>query len=228
MKIDCAKGVILLADTSFDNRNLNEKVYIYLRNKIIHNELPPGTRIHYDELIEELGVSKTPLRDALNRLQQDGLIEIRPRSGTFVKVPNAKDIEDMFEVRKALERQAVALAMKHMKKEDIFQLYEQLNNVEQAIAKRQFHIFFSSDRNLHQTIIDCSRNQRLSQIMYSLEAQIAWIAVITAKNHERPHLANEMHKQILKAMLDGKVELAQHLMEEHIEQVKNSALSDFS
>ncbi|MFP3416461.1 GntR family transcriptional regulator, partial [Bacillus sp. SIMBA_074] len=78
-------------------------VYLYLRDKIVHNNLKPGSRIDYDELMAELGVSRTPVRDALNRLQIDNLIEVRPRSGTFVSTPNKKAIEDLYNVRKPLE-----------------------------------------------------------------------------------------------------------------------------
>jgi DNA-binding GntR family transcriptional regulator len=178
--------------------------------------------------VEELGVSKTPLRDALYRLQQDGLIEVRPRSGTFVSTPNAKDVEEIFDVRKALERQAVYLAMKNISKEIIQKLLQTVYVAEKAINNKDFQVFFESDRELHKTLIINSKNERLTKIMQALEAQITWVGVIIAKSSERPLQANKMHEQILKVMFNSDVDLAQNLMEKHIEEVKQITLKDFS
>ncbi|HLO11710.1 MAG TPA: GntR family transcriptional regulator, partial [Pseudoneobacillus sp.] len=82
----------------FDNLNLNERVYVHLREKIINNVLKPGSKIEYEQLMVELGISRTPLRDALNRLQHDKLIEIKPRSGTYVGIPTPKDIQEVYDV----------------------------------------------------------------------------------------------------------------------------------
>jgi GntR family transcriptional regulator, rspAB operon transcriptional repressor len=212
---------------AFDNRNLNEKIYFYLRNKIVNNELKPGTRIDYNDIANELGVSKTPLRDALQLLQKDGLIEVKSRSGTFVSQLTVKDIEEIFEVRKALERQAVNLAIANISKQNLEQIYQNVVEVDKDIDAGNFNSFFQSDRNFHKTIITCSKNNRLIQMMDSLEAQITWIGVLIAKSQERPRQANSEHKEILNALLKSDIILAQNLMEDHIDQIKQMTLKDF-
>jgi DNA-binding GntR family transcriptional regulator len=213
---------------TFDNLNLHERVYLYLRDKIVHNNLKPGSRIDYDELMAELGVSRTPLRDALNRLQLDNLIEVRPRSGTFVSTPNRKDIEDIYNVRKPLESTAVELAATFIPQDCYRQLMEEAEHAEKELKKGKIESFFVSDRNLHRTINSYSNNSRLITIMDSLEVQIKWFGIIMTKNFDRPYRAIEMHKNIVTAMQDGKIDEAKRTMEQHIEEVKKDILSDFS
>ncbi|WP_047153874.1 GntR family transcriptional regulator [Aneurinibacillus tyrosinisolvens] len=214
--------------TAFDNRNLNERTYLYLRDKIFRNELEPGARINYEELIEELGVSRTPLRDALNRLQQDGLIEVKPRSGTFVSTPKPKDIEEIYDLRKGLESLAIELAVPRIPKHILEQLLNEMREIEMEIQKGNMPLFFQSDRKLHRTIIQYSGNQRLISFMETLEVQIKWFGIIMTKNFDRPLQANEMHKKFLTAMYNGDVVQAKKTMEQHIEEIKSHIMSDYS
>ncbi|GED68450.1 GntR family transcriptional regulator [Brevibacillus reuszeri] len=211
----------------FDNLNLHERVYLYLRDKIVHNSLKPGSRIDYDELMAELGVSRTPVRDALNRLQIDNLIEVRPRSGTFVSTPNKKAIEDLYNVRKPLESTAVELAAPHLSDESYLALLEEAERAEVELKKGNPDVFFAHDRHFHRTLISHSDNSRLIAIMDSLEVQVKWFGIIMTKNLDRPYRAIEMHKSIVHAMRDNKIDEARQLMELHIEEVKQDIMSDF-
>ncbi|WCK56280.1 GntR family transcriptional regulator [Aneurinibacillus sp. Ricciae_BoGa-3] len=218
----------MLKQVQFDNRNLHERVYIYLRDKIVLNQLPPGSRINYEELVEELGVSKTPLRDAVNRLQQEGLIEVKPRSGTFVSIPKVRDIVEIYDVRKALESQAIQLASPRIPKKVLESLLNEAGHAEAEIKKGNAETFFQADRQLHQTIIQFSENQRLISFMNTLELQIKWFGIIIAKDSDRPLQANDMHKRILTALYNEKVDEAKKLMEEHIEEIKLYTVADYS
>jgi GntR family transcriptional regulator, rspAB operon transcriptional repressor len=211
----------------FDNLNLHERVYMYVRDKIINNELKPGSRIDYEELISELGVSRTPLRDAINRLQHDKLIEVKPRSGTFVSVPRPKDIEEIYDVRKPLECLAVKLSAQHLSNETYKRLLDETDEVEAELKRGNVETFFQSDRNLHKLLIVNADNSRLLTIMNSLEVQIKWFGVIMTINVDRPLQANEMHRKLIKAMHDGRVEEAIQIMGTHIDEVKHDILQDF-
>ncbi|MCM3716207.1 GntR family transcriptional regulator [Halalkalibacter oceani] len=211
----------------FDNLNLSDRIYFYLREEIINNQMEPGSKINYDDIMEKLGVSRTPLRDALLKLQQDGLVEVKARSGSFVAIPNRKNIEDIYNVRKVLESLAVELASKQIPKKVIHSLVEEADRAELALAKGKTAPFFQADRNLHRTIINYSDNKRISVMMQSIEAQIQWFGVIITKNHARPQQANEMHRLILQALAEEEVEAAKKLMEQHIEEIKQVTLSDY-
>ncbi|WCK55982.1 GntR family transcriptional regulator [Aneurinibacillus sp. Ricciae_BoGa-3] len=212
----------------FDNSNLHDRVYFHLRDQIIYNEIKPGSRIDYHQITEDLGVSRTPIRDALNRLQQDGLIEVKPRSGTYVRIPQVKDIAEIYDLRKALERQAVELAASYISKEDLTSLLNEADYAEEAIQRGDVAPFFQADRNLHRSVIHHSCNQRMIAIMDTLEIQIHWYGIIMTKNFDRPLQANNMHRRIVQALYDSRIKEAQILMEEHIEEIKQSVISDYS
>jgi len=212
----------------FDNSNLHERVYLYLRDKIMQNQLTPGSRISYERLQEELGVSKTPLRDAINRLQQEGLVEVKPRSGTYVTIPKVQDIIEIYDVRKSLERTAVQLAIPKIPREVLQSLLNEAEEAEAEIKMGNRDRFFIADRNLHQTIIQYSGNKRLITFMETLEVQIRWFGIIIAKNFDRPLQANDMHKKILNAIYKSDIQGAQQLMEDHIEEIKLYTVADYS
>ncbi|NEU32352.1 GntR family transcriptional regulator [bacterium LRH843] len=211
-----------------DTRNLSDRIYFLIRNKIVNNEMAPGTRIQYEELINELGVSRTPLRDAINRLQQDGLIEVKPRSGTFVSVPKEKDIIEIYDLRKSLELLALELSFKRIPTKVIDDLFKEIELSNVGIDKGDPNPFFTADRLFHRTLIKYSNNQRLIQIMDTLEVQIQWFGIIITKNFTRPKQANELHIQILTAMKEENLEIAKELMARHIEDIKEYTIADYS
>ena len=96
-------------------RNLKEKAYIHLKEKIIKCEYPPGMALSERDLMETLGVSRTPIREAINLLEQENLIKIYPRRGMFVENITVKDIQDIFTVRKTVEPLVTKLATPHIK-----------------------------------------------------------------------------------------------------------------
>jgi DNA-binding GntR family transcriptional regulator len=210
----------------FDNSNLSERVYLYLRNKILSNELKPGSKINYDDLCSEIEISRTPLRDAINLLKQDGLIEVKPRSGTYVCLPKVKDIEEIFDIRKALECQALK-AFSNIPKITLIQLMEETEQAEKKLKAGDLELFLKADRKLHKTILEHSNNQLLISIMNSLETRIKWLGVLTAQSIDRPVQANNDHKKILTALCQSNVQEAVRLMEEHIDEFKRYTIEDF-
>ncbi|MFM1651683.1 GntR family transcriptional regulator [Brevibacillus sp. B_LB10_24] len=210
-----------------DKSNLTDRVYLLIRDKILNKELKPGERINYDLLCEELGISKTPLRDAINRLQQDGLIEVKPRSGTFVYQPHAKNITDIYDVRKALECLSLSLGLERIPEEIVSQLLEDANQATLYLQQNNYKGYFSIDRNIHSTIIRYSNNDYVIKIMESLEYQLQWFSVLTTKNFDRPYHSNEQHKEILKAIQRKDREKAIDLLAAHIEEAKIMMLEDY-
>lgn len=212
----------------FDKRSLCERIYAHLRNKIMHNELQAGSRIHYDQLMEELGVSRTPLRDALKELQQDGFIEVKPRSGTFVNIPKLKDIVEIFDLRKALESLALELAWPNIPESVLHELRAECDQADQWINAEQFAPFFEADRRFHRTLISYSKNERLMQMMEKLEMQVTRFRIMMTTNAKRPAQANEQHKQIIAALQNGDVPHARAMMEKHVQEMKQFMIKDFS
>lgn len=211
-----------------DNRNLLDKVYTYLKEEIITNKLKPGSRISYEELSNKLQISKTPLRDAINRLEEDGLVEVKPRSGTFVKNIEMGDVIDSYQVRKALELLALELASKRLAKSQIDEMINEMNQVDEDISKGNYESFFILDRKFHQWIIESSENNLLIKTMLGIEAQIRRLTILTTNNSERPKLSNQQHQAILYYMSQDNVDKAKEIMACHIDEAKLFVLKDLN
>ncbi|WP_047151845.1 GntR family transcriptional regulator [Aneurinibacillus tyrosinisolvens] len=210
-----------------DTSNLTDRVYLEMRSKIINKELEPGERINYDLHCEEMGISPTPLRYAINRLQQDGLVEVKPRLGTFVSRPNSKNIMDVYDVRKAVECLALDLSFDSFSEQMVDDLLREVNFASKHLLEDNYQGYFSIDRNFHSTIINLSKNNYIFKIMGSLEYLIQWFSVLTSKNVERPYSSNEQHKEILFAIQRKDRKKAEELLEEHIEIAKRTMLEDY-
>lgn len=207
--------------------NLNRQVYKYIQNKIITNQLEPGSRINYDELANEVGVSITPVRDALNWLQKDGFVEIKSRSGAFVKSLNYKDVEEILHVRNALEREVVSLATPHMPLTILEEFLQKTYDLEAEINDNNFEKFIDADRLFHQTIASYSNNKRIIELLDMADTQSKWIASKLVQNRERFLQANQHHRDIIKAMMDQDIESAQKNMVHHIMEIKRASILAF-
>ena len=192
--------------------------------------MKPGSRINYEELRDQLGISKTPLRDAINRLAQDGLVEIKPRSGTFVSFPSLKDAIEVMEIRKALERQSVENAISKIPKTTLESLLKLNMEIEKRYQEnRNVEEFLKSDIEFHRTIVKYSNNNRIITIMGNLYDQFTWLGFLIIDNVEtKVSEAVKHHEEILKAMIDSNVELAKNLVEAHIDDSKRSIIKRLS
>ena len=206
---------------------LSEQVYVIIRDRIINNKLKPGTRLNFVELQEELKISKTPLREALNRLSIEGLVEIKPRSGTYIAVPNKKDIIDMYDLRKAIEWQAIQLAVNNLPEWELINLQKEIVFAEEMIGKGQYHYFSQSDTNFHGTIFKYCNNVRIQQVMKTIDSHMRWFRFITASREDRMYNSSRRHKQILESLFDKNKKMARDIIEIHIEEVKSDMLDDY-
>jgi len=207
-----------------NTNNLNRQVYLYIQNKIITNQLKPGSRINYEELAQEVGVSITPVRDALNWLQKDGFVEIKSRSGAFVKSLNYTDLHEIIHVRKALEREAVGLATPNIPDAILESLMQKTYDVDSELNGDNLESFIEADRELHRAIASYANNSRIAELLESLEAQSKWIGIILVEDRERYLQANNHHRDIIKAMMNRNVEAAQNHMDHHLIEIKKAMI----
>lgn len=210
--------------TEINKTSLTNQIYKHLLNKIINNELPPGSRIIYDDLVKELGVSRTPLREAINKLNADRLITIKPRSGTFVKIPSKKDIIEVYDIRLYLESLSIELAYNSLNIDVLEKFLTDSYEAERALNKGDVAPFFRIDRKLHQSIIFYANNEFLTQFWKVIESQIQWYGVIMTTNSARPHKANKQHIDIINFLINEDLVAARELMSTHIKDMKENML----
>lgn len=200
---------------------LSEKTYIALKKAIIGLELKPGQLISVEEISEELGVSRTPIRTALNSLTNDGLVEIIPGKGSFVKELSEKDVTDLLNIRQLLEAYAIKLAAKLRTQED-------LDELEFIISKTEFIYgtklkdkseFLTYDEEFHDKIAKICNNPYIEQQLSMINVNNRRYLNATTFEQEMPY-AIEEHKIMLEQIRKQDSEKAETYMKEHIDNIK--------
>jgi len=203
---------------------LRDIVFEALREAIINGTLKPGERLMELQLAEDLGVSRTPIREAIRKLELEGLVVMIPRKGAYVAGISIKDIADVFEIRAALESLAAGLAAKRITEPEIKELYRSLEKVAEASQEGDFEKVVQSDTELHDLIYKASRNGRLVQLINKLREQIQRFRSTTLSYPGRIKQTLEEHEKLVKAISQGDSSLARALAQEHIENAENSMM----
>ena len=183
-----------------------DAVYDALRSAIINSLLRPGERLNVDELANGLGVSLTPVRGAIQQLATEGLVEIRPRSGTFVANLTVQDVDETFKIRCALECLAARDAIKKFTDRDVRRLKELLRARRKPVRTDEDRA--AHDRNnseLHQTIVRASGNRRLQEMYEGLNAHlriarihaghIDWVARVRDEQAEHEAIVSAVERR---------------------------------
>ncbi|MBI4903883.1 MAG: GntR family transcriptional regulator [Acidobacteria bacterium] len=202
-----------------------DAVYNVLRQAIVGYGLKPGARLNVDELAQQLGVSLTPVRGAIQQLATEGLVEIRPRSGTFVASLTPQDIEETFRIRCALECLAAEDAIPHLGVQGVRALRDLLKVLKKPVrtpADRETHEKANSE--LHHTILRASGNRRLIEMYDALNAHIK-IARIHASEigwASRLNDEQEEHEAIVDGLETGDTAQVVGALRKHIYRAKDA------
>ncbi|HEY2072075.1 MAG TPA: GntR family transcriptional regulator [Gaiellaceae bacterium] len=194
---------------------LHHRVHAQLEALIISRSIAPGSRIVESDLAERLGVSRGPVREALQVLARDGFVDLRPRQGAFVHVPTAKEIDDFFEVRRVLEVESAALAAQRVTVEEAARLREAIELAEQILDAGDDP---SADRervHMHLEIARIAGNPLLEQFLSTLRRRTDWYS--PPFDPLRRRRAWHTHVEIVDAIAAHDVELAKKLMAKHID-----------
>ncbi len=212
-----------LIPVTLDNyKPLREIVFETLREAIINATLKPGERLMEIQLAEEMGVSRTPVREAIRKLELEGFVVMVPRKGAYVADISTKDIADVFEIRAALEGLAAGLAAERITEEELDQLERILVKIGECVNNNDLEKLIEVDGEFHDTLFKATRNERLVQIVSNLREQIQRFRTASLSIPGRMKYALEEHKKIVEAVSERNVELAQALAREHIENAENS------
>lgn len=153
-------------------KSLKEQVYEYLRDQMQRGKLLPGSLINLDETSRKLGVSRTPLRDALLQLEMENFVSIIPRRGIVVKQLTLKDIQEYYEIIGSLESQAVLTAMSFMKTPDIKKMKDLNDEMEQAISEDNFNRYYQKNLRFHDVFLNLCGNDQLIKIVSNLKKRL--------------------------------------------------------
>lgn len=200
-----------------EHQNISDKAYTVLLEMIIGGQFQPGERLIEEQLAENMGVSRTPLRDAVNRLSKDGLVHLRARKGASVKEFSIDEVMEVYAIRIALEGLAAGLAAARI---DL----KKLEKIKSLFKSRNTNDLIKADTQLHDLIISSCGNKRLIDMLNGLKnfVQIFRVAGYTFK--DRSLVATADHIKILEALEKRDGRLSEKLMRKHIEKTQKCVL----
>ena len=208
-----------------NTKSLEEGVYFQLEEEILSGKLNRGDTLTECALSARLGVSRTPLRAALHRLAEEGLVKITPNRGAVVVGVNADDLVDIYKIRTRLEGLASSLAAGRISEEDKKRLSESVELSEFYIRKRDADKLKELDSEFHNIIYEASGNRRLSKILSELHRSIRAYRRLSLTVTDRLERSVDEHREILNAILKGDTEEADRLTSLHIEAALENLLS---
>ena len=194
---------------------LRQAVYDTLVELIASGSLKPGQHLVELELAENLGVSRQPIREALQRLQADGWVELRPAYGAFVHTPTAEEVAQMLGVRSVLEAHSAHEAALHATRDHITRLWELQDAGLAALAADDERALVEANAALHQYIVEASGNKVLSELISQVERRVRWYYTPIAR--PRGKEAWNEHADLIRTIADGDAERAEQLMRRHTE-----------
>ena len=200
---------------------LRELVLEAIREAIKNGSLQPRERLMEIQLADELGVSRTPVREALRKLELEGFIVMVPRKGAYVSDLTMKDVADVFEIRAALEGLAAALAAERITEDELETMERLLVEKGEAINLDDIGKLVAVDTKFHEAMYQASRNERLSAIISNLREQIQRFRLTSLSIPGRKEDSLREHRNLLEAIQARDIQLARQLAQEHIENAEN-------
>ena len=195
---------------------LRDVVFNTLRKAILKGELKPGERLMEIALAERLGVSRTPVREAMRKLELEGLVVMIPRRGAQVANITEKDLNDVLEVRIALENLSIENACARMTEEQLAELWKAAKDFEATMAEGNLVKLAEADVAFHEVIYKSSDNRRLNQVLNNLREQIYRYRV--------EYLLVKEHEEIYEAIRNRDVKQAQEISYQHIENQREAII----
>ena len=196
---------------------LRDVVFKTLRQAILKGELEPGERLMEIQLAERLGVSRTPIREAIRKLELEGLVLMIPRKGAEVARISENNLRDVLEVRRTLEELAVDLACQRMTPEELEELKETEEQFAQAVREGDAMQIAQTDERYHEIIYNSTKNEKLVQILNNLREQMYRYRLEYIKDEDKRQILMVEHDQILKALSLRHVQEARIAIREHID-----------
>lgn len=212
-----------------DRTDLTERTYTVLKERILTRRMEPGARVSVPEIAAALGVSRTPVTDALKRLATEGLVEIIPRRGTFVTGLNASDVCELFDVRMLIEAYAVeGIVESGRAAEYLRAVSEPMARMRRAMVDDDYgdyEAFVAGDRAMHMTMVEMTHNQRLLQIYTDLNVHIQVARAHYLDSVENARQAYQEHESILDGFRAESAEQVKAALRSHVSNVKNRILA---
>lgn len=205
-----------------DTRPIREIVLHEIRNAIFEGKLNQGDRLIENHIAERMGVSRTPVREALRQLEIEGLAVNVPRKGTLVKGISKEDAIEIYDIREVLEGLVSRLACLHITRLEIRRLNEIISIMEESIKNSNNSEYIKAHNEYNQILLNASKNKRLIERLETIYDYLKSLRRISLMTNERREEAIKEHKDIVKAIEIGDEELAEKVARIHVYNAKKA------
>ena len=210
-----------------ERKPLGQHVFDNLKQAIIRGKIAPGEWLVESHIAGMLGISRTPVREAIHKLERERLIERQPRGGFTVLGLNRDDIEETFGIRSVLEGYAASLATIKHQPSELRVLERKIEEFHRSLNKRQMDVLPQINTEFHELLYDLSKSPRLVHMINGLRDQIYRFRQIILKDESLANVSNEDHIQMLKFMRKRDAEKVERLVREHILRGRDVVLQGF-
>jgi DNA-binding GntR family transcriptional regulator len=208
-------------------RSLGQSVFENLKKAIVKGDLTPDSRVVESRVADALGISRTPVREAIHKLEREGLVRQGPKGGFFVAGLTPEDMEETFGIRSVLESYAAKLAaIRHLEGE-LRPLEEKLEAYQESLDRGDLDALPKINTEFHDLLYGLSRSQKLIKMINDLRDHIYRFRLVILKIEEMAKLSNEDHRLMLKAIRGRDVEGVERLVREHILRGQDIVLREF-
>ena len=211
---------------SKDHRPLRVIVYEELKMRILKGEIAPGQRLMEVETSEELGVSRTPVREAIKKLEKEGLVVVEPRRGTYAAQISDNDLIEILEVRESLEALAAQYAAKRMKATQKEKLKSIAEKYTKAVKDGKLTMMIKYDTEFHRILAEGSNNKTLINLIDQLRELLLRFRYLYYDNTARAEKNPAEHQRIIDAIMDGDEKAAHDATLAHIGSLKEIVLEE--
>ena len=199
-----------------ERKSLGEHVFESLKQAIIQGNITAGEWLVESHIAETLGISRTPVREAIHKLEREGLIERQPRGGFTVLGLNRNDIEETFGIRSVLEGYAARLAAEKHKKEELTPLEKKIEEFQNALERKKMDVLPVINTEFHDMLYALSKSPKLVHMINGLQDQIYRYRELILKEKKFAVTSNRDHIQLLKLIRKRDAEGAVQLVRDHI------------
>jgi DNA-binding GntR family transcriptional regulator len=203
---------------------LGQHVFEKLKQAIIRGDLAPGDRIVEIQVAEALDISRTPVREAIHKLEREGLLKKLPKAGFTVMSLSREDIEETFGIRSVLESYAAGLAALKHREDELKPLEEKIREFKTCLRKGNVDDLPRINTEFHNLLYELSRSPKLIKMINDLRDQIFRFRKILLKMDHMPEASNEDHRKMLTAIKDRDVAKVENLVREHISKGRKTVL----
>ena len=202
--------------------------YQFIKSKILSQEYGPALQLKEVHIANELGLTRTPVREAIIRLEPEGLVRVYNNKGAFVAQISEKEIEDLFEVREALEIKAAYLAIGRANRDELDKIRKSLEDREKLIVRGIIKDYLLSELDFHYEMVKLCKNERLVNAWKTLHTQLSLVRFRSSMIGRRYLSAHKEHEQLLSCIRKGDYEKTGQLLKAHLLKAKDNLLLHYA